>query len=85
MAAPTENKVWAATVGGGAGVTVSTFLCWVLGVLVWGAPADASRATDAVAAVPGPVSAILILGLTVGATFAAGWYAKHTTRPPAGA
>ena len=81
MTAPTENKVWAATIGSGAGLTVSAFINWCLGVGLWHASSTAQKATEAVAAVPGPVAGIIGLGLTVGGAFAAGWYAKHTPRP----
>lgn len=79
--APVEGKVWASTVGGGAGATVSSFVLWILGVLVWGAPSNASSATDAVAAVPFPVIGVVGLVITVGGVFIGGYLAKHTPRP----
>ena len=82
MNAPVEGKVWASTVGGGAGATVSTFVIWLLGVLVWGADSTAEAATDAVAAVPFPVIGIVGLAITVGGIFAGGYLAKHSPRPP---
>ena len=79
--APIEGKVWAATVGTGAGAVVSAFTVWLLGVLIWAAPFTAAGATAAVAAVPGPVSAIVGLIITVGSSFFGGYLAKHTPRP----
>lgn len=78
MAAPTESKVWAATIGSGAGLAISEFILWILGVTIWGASNAAGKAADAVAAVPQPVAGIIGLGLTAGLAFAAGWLAKHT-------
>lgn len=79
--APVEGKVWASTVGAGAGTVTAGFLTWLLGVSLWGAPSDAAHAVQAVQAVPAPVSLMLGLALSVGATFMAGYQAKHTDRP----
>ena len=79
--APVEAKVYAATIGTGAGAVVSAFVVWLLGVLIWAAPFTAPGATEAVAAVPGPVVAIVSLVITVGSTFLGGYVAKHTPRP----
>jgi len=81
MAAPTESKVFGGTIGSGAGTVVTTFVLWVLGVLVWGAPSASDASVQAVAAVPGPVSAFIGLILIVGGAFVGGWLAKHTPRP----
>lgn len=78
---PIEGKVWAATVGTGAGAVVSGFVVWLLGVLVWQAPFTSEGATQAVASVPGPVVAIVGLVITVGGAFIGGYSAKHTPRP----
>lgn len=78
---PVEAKVYAATIGGGAGAIVSAFLVWLLGVLVWDAPSTSAAAAEAVAAVPGPVTAIVGLIITVGSTFLGGYLARHTPRP----
>lgn len=78
---PIEGKVYAATVGAGAGATVSAAILWLLGVLVWGVPDTAARAADAISAVPAPLNAIIVLGVTVGTTFVAGYSTKHTPRP----
>jgi len=79
-APPTENKVWAATIGSGAGLAISQAVLWLLGVTVWGASGSAPKAADAVAAVPAPIAAFLAVLLTVGLAYAAGWAAKHTPR-----
>lgn len=81
MAAATENKVWASTVGSGAGLVFGTLVLWLLGVFVWGAAFDAPSADVAVSAVPGPVKAVVLALATAGATYFAGWRAKHTPRP----
>lgn len=58
--APLSPKVPGAVGGGAAGAFVS----WVLGVFAFGAPMDASHATDAIAAVPWPILGIVVAGLT---------------------
>jgi len=80
MTAPVEAKVYAATIGTGAGAVVSAFLVWLLGVLIWAAPNSAAGAAEAMASVPAPVSAIVGLIITVGSTFLGGYLAKHTPR-----
>ncbi len=82
-ASPIEGKVWAATVGTGAGAMVSGFIVWLLGVVVWQSPFTAAGATQAVASVPSPVVGIVGLVITVGAAFLGGYWAKHTPRPEA--
>jgi len=79
--APVEAKVYAATIGTGAGAVVSAFIVWLLGVIVWRAPFTAPGAAEAVASVPGPVTAIVGLVITVGSSFIGGYWAKHTPRP----
>jgi hypothetical protein len=63
-----ERKVYAATIGAGAGLTVSNFALWVADTLWWPAP-DAE--------VPGPVAGFVELIVTVGLAFLGGWLAKH--------
>ena len=60
----------------------SDFIVWLLGVLVQHAPFTAAGATTAVASVPGPVTGVVGLVITVGGSFAGGYLAKHTPRPP---
>lgn len=79
--APVEGKVWASTAGGIGGKFTAGLVLWLLGVLVWRQPADALHAVQAVDAVPAPVALFLGLALSSGATFAAGWWAKHSPRP----
>ena len=76
-----EAKVYAAAVGTGAGAIIAAFLTWGIGVLAFGASANAENATAAVAAVPGPVVALIGLVVTVGSSFYAGYAADHTSRP----
>lgn len=78
---PVENKVWAGTIGGGAGAAIATFVIWMFGVTVWNVVASADNADDAIAAVPFPVVGIVYLLLSTGGTFLAGYLAKHTPRP----
>lgn len=85
--APVETKVVAATGSAAYGAAASTFVIWLLGVLVWGAPNDADHAAKAVLAVPAPVSVVLALGITGGLTWLGSYVAHHTPRdtpPPAG-
>lgn len=81
MSAPTESKVWGATVGTGAGYIISQFVLWFLGITVWGVSADALSAGEAVTAVPDPVNGLIGLGVTTVGGFIGGWLAKHTPRP----
>jgi hypothetical protein len=76
-----EGKVWAATIGAGAGSAISAFLLWLLGVTIWHVQIGSDTAADAVAAVPFPVSGILTALITVGGAFISGYLAKHTHRP----
>ena len=61
---PVSPKVVAATAGAGAGATLSTLLIWILGVTFWKQPATAAAVSDAIAAVPSPVSGLLLLLVT---------------------
>jgi len=66
MAMPIEKKVQAST----AAAAVSGVLLWVLGRYVFKA------------AVPDVVTSWVYAGVPALVTFAAGYYAKHTDRPP---
>lgn len=70
---PISPKVVASSIGAGVGATVSTLLNWLLGVLVWHAPATAAAVGEAVAAVPSPVSAIVVLLVTTVSAGGAGY------------
>lgn len=76
-----ESKVYAGTLGTTAAAAVSAFTLWALGVLIWGASADSASATDAVAAVPGPVAGLVAILLPAIGSFVGGYIAKHTQRP----
>jgi hypothetical protein len=76
-----ETKVAAATIAGGAGGALATFILWALGVLVWHAPSVAGSADLATAAVPAPVTGVILTLLPAGLALLAGWLAPHTTRP----
>ncbi len=77
-----EVKVIAGAAGGGGGAAFGTFVIWLLGVLVWGAPSSASHAGDAIAAVPVPVSGLIAILVAAAASAMAGYAAPHTSRPP---
>lgn len=77
----TEKKVVAGAAGGGAGGVFSTCVLWLLGVTIWGAPATADAAVEAVAAVPVPVSGVVWLVTPALAAFGGGFWADHTPRP----
>jgi hypothetical protein len=81
MAAPTESKVFGATLGGGAGAVFTSFVLWLFGVFVFGVPSDADSAGAAIGAVPLPLAGVLTAVLTLGAVYGGGWLAKHTPRP----
>ena len=78
---PIEAKVIAAIAGGGLGGAVAQFLLWLLGVLVWHASNTADAATVATAAVPEPVSMLLVALIAAGGAGLAGYMAPHTSRP----
>lgn len=68
MTRPVERKVYAATIGAGAGLTVSNFALWGADALWWPSP-DVN--------VPVPVASFVELIVTVGLAFLGGWLAKH--------
>lgn len=69
----TRAKVLAAAAGAGFGAALGTFLTWLLGVTVWGASFTAENADVALAAVPAPVSALLVSIVSAGASFTGGY------------
>jgi len=77
-----EAKVIAAIAGGGLGGAIGQFLLWLLGVLVWHASSSADKATAATAAVPGPVSMLLVALMAAIGAGLAGYSAPHTSRTP---
>lgn len=68
MGRPVERKVYAATIGAGAGTVVSDFVLWGIDQIWW-----PSEEVD----IPLPVAGFSSLLVTVGMTFLAGWWAKH--------
>lgn len=70
MNRPVERKVYASTIGAGAGLTVSNFVLWIVDKIWWPDPA-----VD----IPLPVSAFAELVVTTGLAFLAGYFAKHDT------
>ena len=76
-----ETKVIAAASGSGLGAAVGTFLTWLLGVTIWGAPASAEAVSKAVSAVPQPVFGLLTILVGVAGAAIGGYVAPHTTRP----
>ena len=81
MKAPIEAKVIAAAWGAGLGGASSTFILWLLGFLCWGASPAADKATDAVAAVPQPVAALIFIAVASLGAGLGGYEAPHTDRP----
>lgn len=81
LRAPIEGKVYAATIGSAAGVTIAQFLTWLLGVAIWKAPFTAEGASEALAAVPAPVNYMVVLVVATGSVAWAGYRARHTPRP----
>jgi hypothetical protein len=75
---PVRAKVLAATAGAGIGTALGTFLLWLAGVFIWHAPSTADAADAALAAVPAPVSALVLTVLSAGVSFLGGWL-KHDT------
>lgn len=79
MKRPVETKVIAATAGSAvSGSTVGTFVVWLMGVTFWHASTDADKATAAIAAVPIPVVALVLLIVGSVGAGVAGYLAPHT-------
>lgn len=70
---PISPKAVASTGGAGLGAAVGTLVTWVLGVTVWDASSAAGRANDAIAAVPTPVSAVILLVIPAALAAVLGW------------
>lgn len=70
MNKPVERKVYAATIGAGAGTIVSNFVLWAVDAIWWPAN-DASP--------PDPVAAFINLVIPAALAFALGWLAKPRT------
>lgn len=68
MNRPVERKVYAASLGAGAGTIISDFALWGIDQIWW--PSEE-------AIVPLPVAGFVGLIVTVGLTFLSGWWAKH--------
>jgi hypothetical protein len=68
MNRPTERKVYAATLGAGAGTIISEFALWGADAIWW---------PDPNVGIPTPVAAIINLAVIAGFTYGAGWLAKH--------
>lgn len=78
--APVEKKVLASAAGAAGSAAVATFLIWLLGAGVWSAGWSADQVDNAIAAVPTPVTGLILLGLGSLGTFLAGYAAPHTPR-----
>jgi hypothetical protein len=70
---PISPKAVASTGGAGLGAVIATFITWILGVTVWNASSTAADANDAIAAVPTPVSAVIILIVPAALAAILGW------------
>jgi hypothetical protein len=70
---PISPKAIASTTGAGLGAAVSTLIIWVLGVVGWHGSAAASKVAETIAAVPGPVSAVVGLLIPAGLAAILGW------------
>lgn len=70
---PISPKAVAATGGAGLGAAVATLVTWMLGVTVWNAPSAAGSANDAIAAVPTPISAVIVLIVPAALAAIFGW------------
>ena len=70
---PVSPKAIASTTGAGLGAAVGTLVTWILGVTAWNEPSAASNASDAIAAVPSPVSAVIVLVIPAALAAVLGW------------
>lgn len=73
-----ETKVIAAAAGSGVGAAAGGFLLWLAGVLIWHQPNSAGAAAATVAAVPTPVSGLVLILLAVAGSAVSGYAAPHT-------
>lgn len=62
---PLSPKVIAAAAGAGAGATLGTLLLWIIGAAAFGGGWSADQAMTAVASVPGPLAAGVLLAVTI--------------------
>jgi hypothetical protein len=65
---PVERKVYAATIGAGAGTIVSDFVMWGIDRIWW--PAESINPPD-------PVASLVTFLVPMLVAFGAGWLAKH--------
>ena len=79
---PTIPEVRAAGSGAGAGGVISLAVVWLLGCWVWGASWSADKATDALAAVPFPINALIVATFAKVGGWLSGWLAHHSPAPP---
>jgi hypothetical protein len=77
---PVSPKVVASTAGAGLGAVLSSFIIWGLGVLIWKEPPTADAVNAAVAAVPAPVSGMILLIISVLGAAIPGYQVKDPTR-----
>jgi hypothetical protein len=70
---PISPKAIASTTGAGLGAAIATLITWILGVLVWNESSGASNVSDALAAVPSPVSAVVLLVIPAALAAISGW------------
>jgi len=79
---PISPKVWSAGIGAGAGTIISTFLLWLLGAFLFRAGSSADRVDNAIAAVPSPLAAVVVLAVTVGLTLLGAYVKTDPERLP---
>jgi len=79
-AKPVSPKVVAAAAGAGAGATVAAFLIWLLGAWLWSAGWAADQVDNALAAVPWPVSGLVLLVITVAGAAVPGYQTVDPAR-----
>lgn len=77
---PIESKVWTQFAGTASGGTLSALILWIIGVTVYHVPNTAEQATNAIAAVPLPISGPIGVALTLGLGLLGGYMAKHNAR-----
>ena len=68
---PIERKVYAGTLGAGAGTAISGIIIYTMDSIWWPSPTEE---------VPTPVAAFISLVVITGLSFLSGWLAKHTPR-----
>ena len=77
---PVSTKVIAALAGAGFGSALGTGLVWLLGAALWHGGWEAGQVDAAIAAVPGPVSVLVIMVVSAACSAVPGYVVADPQR-----